>query len=137
MSNVNGGHGEKRSRKQEIFIAYLLTEPNIREAAKKAGIGEATAFRWMQDSSFQESYRDARRQAVSQAISQLQQASTEAVATLRNIMNDEEAPAASRVTAARSVLDTSLKAIELEDLAQRIDKLERRHGDNNFKKSIR
>lgn len=118
------GHGEKATRKQDALICALLLEPTVEQAAKKVGIGTTTAFRWLQDPAFQESYREARRMAVSQAIGQLQQASTEAVATLRKIMNDKEAPAASRVTAARTVLDTSLKAIELEDLAQRIEKLE-------------
>lgn len=124
IAETSLGHGEKQTRKQEVFIANLLIEPNIRAAAKKTGIGEATGWRWLQDPIFQEQYREARRQAVSQAISQLQQASTEAVNTLRKIMNDEEAPAASRVTAARTVLDMSLKAVELEDLAQRIEQLE-------------
>ena len=124
MADTTKGHGEKQTRKQEVFIAYLLTEPNIRDAAKKAGIGEATGWRWLQNPDFQKQYQEARRMAVSQAIARLQQASTQAVATLQAIMQDEEAPAASRVTAARTVLDTSLKAIELEDLAQRIEKLE-------------
>ncbi|HPF44458.1 MAG TPA: hypothetical protein PKV15_07140 [Syntrophomonadaceae bacterium] len=118
------GHGEKQSRKQEIFIAFLLTEPNIREAAKKAGIGETTGFRWLQEPAFQDQYREARRMAVSQAISQIQQASTEAVQTLRTVMADEEAPPASRVSAAKAVLEMSLKAVELDDLGRRVEKLE-------------
>lgn len=124
MKEVKKGHGEKASRKRELFIACLLTEPNIREAAKKAGIGEATGWRWLQDPDFLKEYQDARRMAVSQAIAQLQQASTQAVATLQAIMLDDNAPAASRVTAAKTTLEMSLKAVELEDLAQRIDKLE-------------
>ena len=89
------------------------------------GIGTTTAFRWLQDPVFQTEYREARRMAVSQATSQLQQASTEAVQTLRTIMGDESSPTASRVSAAKTVLDMSLKAVELEDLAQRIEQLER------------
>lgn len=124
MTELKKGHGEKQTRKQEIFIACLLTESSIRAAATKAGIGEATGWKWLQDPAFQEQYREARRQAVSQAISQLQQASTEAVNTLRKIMNDEEAPAASRITAAKIVIDNSLKAVELEDFVPRIEALE-------------
>lgn len=118
------GHGEKASRKKEALICALLVEPTVDQAAKKVGIGTTTAFRWMQDPLFQEGYREAKRQAVSQAISQLQRASAEAVNTLREIMNNIEAPSASRVTAARTVLDSALKAVELEDLAERIKKLE-------------
>ncbi len=79
MTESSLGHGEKQTRKQEIFIANLLLEPNIRAAAKKTGIGEATGWRWLQDPVFQEQYQSSI--AVSQAISQLQQASAEAVIT--------------------------------------------------------
>jgi hypothetical protein len=37
------GHGEKRSRKQEQFIAALLSYPTVEAAAKAAGIGNVTA----------------------------------------------------------------------------------------------
>jgi hypothetical protein len=124
MTTSKSGHGEKASRKQDLLICALLTEPTVEQAAKKTGIGVTTAFRWLQDPEFQEQYREARRMAVSQAISQLQQASSEAVQTLKAVMADEEAPPASRVSAAKTVLEMSFKAVELEDLAQRIEKLE-------------
>ena len=124
MADAGKGHGEKNSRKRELFIAALLTEPNIREAAKKAGIGESTGWQWLQDPDFQAEYREARRMAVSQAIAQLQQASSGAVATLCEVMADQEATPASRVTAAKTVLEMAIKGVELEDLAERIEKLE-------------
>lgn len=135
MTTNKTGHGEKASRKQDALICALLIEPTVEQAAKKVGIGTTTAFRWLQEPTFQAQYREARRMAVSQAISQLQQASTEAVATLRAIMEDEQAPPASRVTAARTVLDTSLKAVELEDLAGRIEKLEQSLQNGGRQKS--
>ena len=58
------GHGEKRSRKTEQFIAALLTEPTVEAAAKKAGIGDVTAWRWMNDRAFADQYREARREAM-------------------------------------------------------------------------
>lgn len=118
------GHGEKYSRKKEMLIIALLTETSIQAAAKKAGISHNSAINWLQDPDFQNSYREARRQAVAQAITQVQQAATLAVMTLKGVMVDEEATAASKVSAARTVLDTALKAIEIEDLAARIERLE-------------
>lgn len=119
------GHGEKKSRGQEKAIIALLTEPTLKQAAKTAGIGEATLWRWLQDPEFAEQYRSARKQTVSQAVSRLQQACGEAVDTLRSIMTDDAAPAPSRVTAAKAVLETSLKAVEMEELEKRIEKLEK------------
>lgn len=118
------GHGEKLSRKKELAISALITEPSISKAAKTAGIGEATLWRWLQIPEFQRAYRQARRQAVSQAVARLQQASSEAVEALSSVMNDTEAPASSKVSAAKAVLELSFKAVELEDLESRITILE-------------
>lgn len=124
MTSPRAGHGEKQSRKKELLICALLAEPTIEKAAAKVGIGTTTAFRWLQELDFQAEYQQARKQAVSQAIAQLQKATTQAVATLQAIMQDEEAPASSRVTAAKTTLEMSLKAIELDNLATRIERLE-------------
>ncbi len=119
------GHGEKLTRKQEVAIAALLLEPTISEAAKSAGIGETTLWRWLQMESFQVAYANAKKEAVSQAIARLQRITTKAVDALEDVMADIEAPAGSRVTAARVVLEMSLKAVELEDLATRVEQLEK------------
>ena len=118
------GHGEKFSRKQEQAISALLNEPTIEAAAKSIGIGETTLWRWMQVPSFQQKYRQAKRRVVEHAITQLQNACGEAVACLREVMADQEAPASSRVSAARAVLEQSVRAVELEDLYRRIESLE-------------
>jgi hypothetical protein len=61
---------------------------------------------------------------VSQAVAHLQRVSGEAVETLRTIMNDDQKPSSARVTAARVILELSIKAVELEDLEVRIASLE-------------
>lgn len=123
------GHGEKKSRKEDGALAALLAYPTIGEAAKAAGIGESTLLRWLQDPEFYERFMKARRQAVSHAVSRIQQATTTAVDTLAEVMQDAEAPPASRVSASKTVLDIAFKAVELEDLAVRIEALERAQGE--------
>src|SRR5262245_39565095 len=118
------GHGEKLSRKQEALISALLTAPTLADAAQTAGIGEVTAWRWLKEPTFQTAYRDARRAVVQQAITQVQQATGEAVETLRSVMQDPEAPASAKVSAAKNILDTAVKAVEVEDLEARITALE-------------
>ena len=56
----------------------------------------------------------------------LQNVAWEAVEALRSIPTDEAAPPGARVSAARSLLDQAQRAVELEDLALRIDQLEAR-----------
>jgi transposase-like protein len=67
------GHGEKFGRKQEDAIAALLTQRNVEEAARTAGIGARTLLRWLKLPEFQDAYRQARREAFSQSIARLQQ----------------------------------------------------------------
>ena len=119
------GHGEKFGRKKEEAIAALLSQRNLEEAARAAGIGTRTLLRWMQVPQFNAAYRKARRDAVSQSVARLQQATGAAVTTLLKVMVDPNSPASTRVRAADSVLDHAAKAIEIEDIEARVAELER------------
>jgi hypothetical protein len=121
--NQAEGHGEKRSRKQEQFIAALLSYPAIEAAAKTVGIGDVTAWRWRNDPAFAEQYRKATREAMLHTAALLQGAARDAVDTLRAIQSKAESEAA-RVSAARTILDMALKAADLEDVQRRLDALE-------------
>lgn len=118
------GHGEKLTRKQEQAVISLLTCSTIGEAAKNTGISEVTLWRWLQLPGFTERYREARRQAVGQAVAMLQQATGEAVETLREVMHDKASRDSSRVAAAKSVLELAIKAVEIEDLQAKVEELE-------------
>jgi hypothetical protein len=116
------GEGGKRPRREEAAISALLTEPTIAEAARKAGIGRSTLLRWLAEPEFKARYRGARRSVVEGAIGRLQQASTQAVdALVRNLTCGTPAV---EVGAARTILDQAIKAVELIDLAERVEALE-------------
>jgi transposase-like protein len=51
------GHGEKLGRKQEEAIAALLSQRNIEEAARAAGVGTRTLIRWLKLPEFGKEYR--------------------------------------------------------------------------------
>jgi DNA-binding MurR/RpiR family transcriptional regulator len=110
--------------KHEKLLAALLCSPTIQGAAKVAGISEATALRYLKEAEFSDAYRDARREVVSHALTGLQAACSEAVKTLREVATDITAPASSRVSAAKSILEMSVRSIELDDLAARVETLE-------------
>ena len=118
------GHGEKLNRKQEMAIVALIAQPTIPAAASVAGVADVTLWRWLQRPDFVRAYRDARRQVVEQALGEVQAATSDAVRVLREVMTDTTVPAASRVAAARVVLDTALRGVELLDLEARIADLE-------------
>ena len=119
MTSAAGG---KRLRREEAAIAGLLSEPTIAGAAAKAGVSESTLVRWLQEPDFKAKHRAARRSVVETAIGRLQQAATEAVDTLaRNLSCGTPAV---EVGAAKAVLDQAIKAVELIDLAERVEALE-------------
>lgn len=114
----------KITRKMESAIASLLTAPTIAEAAHAVGVSEQTLWRWLQQDEFNDRYREAKRMAVAQAVARLQQATTQAVSTLEDVMSSDESPTSSRVAAAKTVLEMAFRAVEIEDMATRIEELE-------------
>jgi hypothetical protein len=122
MAQASGGHGEKRSRREDAALAALLACSTIDKAAEAAGIAGSTLRGWLADPVFQHRYRAARRQVVEHAISGLQQAAGEAVEALRR--NLQCGVPASEIAAAKAIIDQAVKGVELVDLAERVEQLE-------------
>ena len=118
------GHGEKLTHKHERAIAALLVAPSVTAAAQQIGVNENTLLRWLKDTAFERAYKEARRAVVQQAIVRMQQLCSKVVTKLEELIDNPDAPASSRVTAMKTVLEMSWKAIELEDLETRIAALE-------------
>lgn len=112
--------------KQEKAITALLSESSIVAAAQKIGIGERTLRTWLSDPVFKQAYQEARRTSICQAMGSLQSATSEAAQVIRDIMNDPNERGTTRLMAAKTIIDNSLKSLELEDLAQRVEELEQR-----------
>jgi hypothetical protein len=119
------GNGAKLGSKKEAAILALLSQRGIDEAARVAGIGPRTLYRWMKEPDFDAAYREAKRLTFLQSIARLHQMASAAVTTLGKAMVDPNTPPATRVRAADSILDHTAKAMELEDLEARLAALER------------
>lgn len=116
-----------RDRKREKIISVLLeTGGNIKEAAAMLEMGETTLWRHLQDPEFRRQYGEARARLLDLAIAMIQRASSEAVETLRVIMNSATEPPGPRVSAAKGILDLAIKGQEVENLKSRIEALERK-----------
>ena len=83
----------------------------------------------MKEPEFLAAYRQARRAAFSQSIARLHHMSTAAVTTLGKVMLDPSTPPATKVRAADSILNHTIKAMETEDLEVRIADLEQAAED--------
>jgi transposase-like protein len=117
--------GEKLGRKQEGAIVALLSQRNIEDAARIAGITPRTLYRWLKEPEFDAAYRAAKRAAFGQAVARLQQGASAAATTLLKTMIEPNTPASVRVRAAECVMNHAMKAIELEDIEARVAELER------------
>ncbi len=112
-------------QKQQEAILALLSETSIAKAASKIGASEKTVRRWLEEPLFASEYRRARREAFGQAIALVQRYATMAVNVMVRVMADTASPPPSRVAAAAAILRFGREGIELDDLAARIDALER------------
>jgi hypothetical protein len=118
------GHGQKLTQKQDKLFAALITEETIMMAAEKAGVAEVTVYRWLKLDEFETAYRQVKAETVRQAIAQVQKNSGVAVRVLREVAEDTAAPASSRVSVARAIIETAVKGVDIDDLATRVETLE-------------
>ena len=122
-----GHRGQTRKRQQAI--ACLLSAPTIALAAQNCGISDSTLARWLREEGFLREYRLAQREALSQAIATLQAAAGSAVTVLRAAMLDQTATSASRVAAARVILEFCFRGAEIADFQERLEAIEAQLGE--------
>lgn len=115
--------------KQERALVALLSSGTLKEAAQACGSSEVTLWRWLQQPEVQARYRTMRRQSVEAAIALLQSGCRAAARVLLEVAEDTTASATARVAAAKTILDQSLSALELGDLAARIEQLEKQSNE--------
>ena len=89
-----------------------------------AGIGESTLRGYMQNTEFAERYEMAFSDMVRDAARQARQTLSPVLSTLKEIMMDQNEPAQARITAARSILEYSLKLTEQADILEQLRELE-------------
>ncbi len=119
--------------KMQKALLALLTSPTREKAAAVAGITSKTLRGYLANPEFQLEYKKAFANMVEDATRQSQQALAPALATLREIVEDREENTQARISAARSVLEYSLKMTEQADILTRLQELEDeiRHGQKH------
>jgi hypothetical protein len=120
------GRAEKLTPKQAAALAALVTEPTHADAAAKAGVSEATLYRWLRLPKFRATYLEVRRRLVEGVVTRLQQLATDALESLhRNLRCGK--PSA-EIRAAAYIVDRIFSGMELLDLAERVAQLESAFG---------
>jgi hypothetical protein len=111
---------------EQALVTALAFGATVENAARKAGIGERTAYRRLADPAFRARVDQARREAVLRTAGMLTGAALGSVKTLVDLQQDVSVPASVRRGAARDVLDLAVKYRETAETEQRLAALEAR-----------
>jgi hypothetical protein len=121
---------KKSERQQERTISALLSSNTLEAAARKAGISKRTLLRWLDEPGFCNAYRKAKQNALRSATAVLMRNAGRAAVTLGQIfLGKPTENQSSRVSAARATLTLALHANLLEDVHERLTRLERQKDE--------
>lgn len=93
----------------EEIIAALMSSGSIAQAAQMTGIATRTIYDRMGYRSFQAAYSAAKADIVRQAVLTMNRNLSAAVETVTSIMNDDGNPAATRLQAAKMLLENAAR----------------------------
>ncbi|MFE3940590.1 hypothetical protein ACFXPV_01710 [Streptomyces sp. NPDC059118] len=114
------------SKNRPAAVVALARGNTAEQAAREAGVSGRTIRRWMEEPEFGRQVMATRTELLQLAVGQLAAASTKAVATLVDALDNEKGQA--RVQAARVLLDAVPALRESLDLEQRLAALEAAGG---------
>ena len=123
MQSYANNFADNLRANQRKALFSLLSGASYAAAGKAAKVSKPTIWRWLQDPAFQKAYREGRRLMVEKALSELQQATSDAVTALKRNLTAEKP--SDQIRAAIAILDVSVKAIEWADIEDRLTELER------------
>ena len=124
LRDINGIKRTRSRHKTEIVLAALLTTARIEDIAASTGVPRRTIYRYLNDEDYKKLFAEAKMRILDGAILKLRNYAGDAVDTLYKIMNDQFAPYAARVSAARSILEFAVETGQVEDLERKLHELE-------------
>lgn len=107
---------------QLAALPYLVASPTMAEGARLADIGRTTLYRWMNDHEFRTALERLRAEASELAHTELRGLMLKGALVLAEAMEDPSPNV--RVRAAQAALSIGLKAVDLKELRQRIQRLD-------------
>jgi hypothetical protein len=117
--------GDGLSIAQQKALEALIHNAADAAAAAECGVSKRTLFRWLKEPGFQNAHRMLQNAFVTQAHAGLNGITADAVETLRELMNDRNAPAGARVSACRATLTLAYELIQAEEIQWRLERLEK------------
>ena len=109
--------------RQRRAIPLVLAAKNIEEGCRAAKITAVTWYAWLKNEGFKAEVDRQREAVISEALDRLKAAINEAVEGLTGLMSAEEKTV--RLRACERVLEYFLKAKEIEDIEERLGRIEK------------
>ena len=113
------------STTQRVVIAALVAGLSKQEAAESAGVRPATVSRYLRQPRFRAALREAQDDALGSVTREMTAGASDMLEVLQSVAQDATMPPAVRVRASLGWLAQVWRAVELHDLALRLDELER------------
>lgn len=110
------------TNKQIKTAASFLTSSSIEEVCRRSNISKATFYKWIKEDNFKAYLEQKRKEMVKDALDKLKLAVEKAVSVLVELTSS--AHESIRRLASRDIIEYVLKSIELEDIEQRLKKIE-------------
>ena len=112
--------------RQKQFVQTLLTSRSAREAARRCGIGEKTAYRWLRLPPVQAALAEAESEALTAAMRRLLALQDGAVDALEDLINQRGLSPFERLRAVQAVFDNLLRLRGAASFEARLAEIERR-----------
>ena len=114
----------KLTARQTRFMSILLASATYTEACKKGRVSRDTLYNWLKDPAFRAELDRQRNELAAQGFALLGQSVSKAVETLVGLLDGSDARL--KRLAAKDILDQHVKFREMDDLTERIERIEER-----------
>ena len=111
------------TNRQLLTITHILASPTLEEARKKARVSKGTLYAWLKDEKFKTELNRQRDEIAKEALNRLKCALTKAIGGLIELMDTPKEHL--RRWVYKDIIEYSLKNIELQELEERLGKIER------------
>ena len=116
---------EELKSANEIFLAALVCGASVEAAARKADIPRRSAYRRLKDPKFLKRLQEARAEVTKRTSAVLSAGSLEATKALMELISPKSPPA-TRLGAARAIIELATKLREMVEMEERLQALEER-----------
>lgn len=113
--------------RQQCLLAELVRTPDIQAAAKAAGVGRTSAYRWLEEPAFAEELARLRNEVVNKALGSVKAQATRAAEELQRLLDTDNERL--RRLVCKDILSYSIRVRELEEIERRVVRLEERMKD--------